>query len=318
MIMMLSSAGQRGDAARCRALGISAYLTKPIRQSDLLDAIIRVIGRGPVKAEEIEPLVTRHTLRESRPHLSILLVEDNEVNLKFAQRLLDRNGHTVFTATNGLQAVAALQESALGRFDLILMDVQMPEMDGLEAAGAIREWEKVIGSHVPILAMTAIAMHGDRERCLQAGMDGYVAKPIQVEELFSEIDRLVPFARKKTGESTGPLKTMQRLGAKVAGSPADEEAKFMAELAELFFQNCPESLAHIHEAVDQQDGNALERAAHKLKGSVSHFTTRGAFEIAQLLVEKGRQNNFSGAEEAIRDLEDEIENLRHKLLAHSS
>jgi CheY-like chemotaxis protein len=247
----------------------------------------------------------------------VLLVEDNEVNLKFAQRLLERNGHTVFTATNGRQAVTALQESALGRFDLVLMDVQMPEMDGLEATGAVREWEKVIGSRVPILAMTAIAMQGDRERCLQAGMDGYVAKPIQVEELFSEIDRLVPFTHENTSESTGPLKIKEGLDAVAAGSPADEEAKFMAELAELFFQSCPESLAHIHEAVTQQDGNALERSAHKLKGSVSHFTTRGAFEIAQLLVEKGRQNNFSGAEEAIRDLEDEIENLRHKLQAHS-
>ncbi len=312
-IMMLSSSGQRGDAARCRALGISAYLTKPIRQSDLLEAILMVLGKRTEKAE-LDLLVTRHTLRESRPHLHILLAEDDEVNRTFAQRLLERNGHTVVAVTNGRQALVALGESALGPFDLVLMDVQMPEMDGFEATAALREREKTIGSHMPVLAITAIAMRGDRERCLEAGMDGYVSKPIQVEDLFAEIDRLVPSTLIGPVPSDEPVTTKQKFERVAAGNLPDKDANLLQEMAELFFQNCPESLARIREAVAQQDGNALERAAHKLKGSVGHFTMRGAFELAHRLELMGREGNFSDAEETLRILEEEIEKLRRKLL----
>jgi PAS domain S-box-containing protein len=314
-IMMLSSSGQRGDADRCRALGISAYLTKPIRQSDLLDAIIMVLGKRPGKAE-MDLLVTRHTLRESRPRLNILLAEDNEINRTFAQRLLERNGHTVIAVTNGRQALAALKESALGRFDLVLMDVQMPEMDGLEATATIREREKTIGSRVPILALTAIAMHGDREKCLQAGMDGYVSKPIQVEDLFAEIDRLVPFTPQGSGQSGEAVRAEEKIEP-AAGNPRARDAQLLRDLAELFFRSCPESLARIREAVTHQDGSALERAAHKLKGSVSTFTTCGAFEVAHSLEAMGRENNFVDAEETLQTLKEEIEKLRPKLLLHS-
>ena len=184
-IMMLSSAGQRGDARRCRELGVAAYLTKPVRQGELLDAILTALGTRPIK-EALPVLVTRHSLRENSNHLRILLVEDNAVNQVLAVRLLEKRGHTVVVAGNGKEALAALEKQS---FDLVLMDVQMPEMDGFEATIAIREKEKTSGNHVPIIAMTAHAMVGDKERCLEAGMDDYISKPIRPEELNDFLKR---------------------------------------------------------------------------------------------------------------------------------
>ncbi len=186
-IMMLTSAGQHGDAARCRELGIGAYLVKPVAQPDLLDAILRVLAAHAQPVEKPR-LVTRHSLREERRRLRILLAEDNAVNQKLASRVLEKRGHTVVVAANGRQAVEALEKQG---FDLVMMDVQMPEMDGFEATAAIRARENGTGSHLPVIAMTAHAMAGDRERCLAAGMDGYVSKPIQPQELFEAIEGLV-------------------------------------------------------------------------------------------------------------------------------
>jgi signal transduction histidine kinase/CheY-like chemotaxis protein/ligand-binding sensor domain-containing protein len=185
-IMMLTSAGQRGDAARCRELGIAAYLVKPIAQSQLLDAILNVLGTK-AKPTRQAPLVTRHSLREGQRSLRVLLAEDNVVNQVLASRLLEKHGHTVVVASNGRKALDALEKE---NFDLVVMDVSMPEMDGFEAAAAIRAREGRTGSHIPIIAMTAHAMKGDRERCLAAGMDAYVSKPIQASELFQAIKAL--------------------------------------------------------------------------------------------------------------------------------
>ena len=189
-LLMLTSAGQQGDGARCRALGIAAYLMKPISQTELLEAILAVLGM-PSDGPDRLHVVTRHSLRESRRKLRILLAEDNKVNQLVAARLLEKRGHTVVIAGNGREALAALDEPGSGGFDLILMDVQMPDMDGFEATGIIRAREKSSGAHLPIIAMTAHAMKGDEERCLAAGMDGYVSKPIQVEQLFATIDSVL-------------------------------------------------------------------------------------------------------------------------------
>jgi CheY-like chemotaxis protein/nitrogen-specific signal transduction histidine kinase len=171
-IMMLTSAGHRGDAARCHELGVSAYLLKPIRQSELREAVARVLGareqRGAI------PLITRfslHDAREPAASLRVLLVEDNAV---------EKRGHSVVVAGNGLEALEALEKES---FDLVLMDVQMPVMDGFEATAAIRKKEGGSGIRVPIVALTAHAMKGDREKCLAGGMDRYLTKPIRPQEL---------------------------------------------------------------------------------------------------------------------------------------
>jgi len=183
VVMMLASAGQRGDAARFRKLGVAAYLTKPVSESELFEAIVTALAPKVEKAQ-LPVLITRHSLRESHRRLRILLAEDNVVNQKLAARLIEKRGHTVVVVGTGREALAALER---GSFDIILMDVQMPEMDGFEATAEIRKQEKTTGQHIPVIAMTAHAMRGDRERCLAAGMDSYVSKPIRPEELFREI-----------------------------------------------------------------------------------------------------------------------------------
>jgi len=186
-IMMLTSAGHPGDSARCRELGVAAYLLKPVRQSELREAIARAIRSDEHK--EATPLITRFSLQDasnSAKYLQVLVVEDNRVNQRLAVRLLEKRGHRVVLAENGLQALQALEKSD---FDLVLMDVQMPEMDGIAATQAIRKKEQLNGAHVPIVALTANAMKGDREKYLAAGMDGYLTKPIQFSELDDVLER---------------------------------------------------------------------------------------------------------------------------------
>jgi signal transduction histidine kinase/CheY-like chemotaxis protein len=184
-ILMLTSAGRQGDAARCRRLKVAEYLTKPVSQSQLVDAITSALGH---KSERTAPahLMARHSLPANPSRLQILLAEDNPVNQRVAVRLVQKIGHSVTVAATGCEVLAALEKQS---FDLILMDIQMPDMDGMEATAAIRERERG-GEHLPIIGLTACAMSGDRERCLAAGMDGYLTKPVSVQDLVSEIDRL--------------------------------------------------------------------------------------------------------------------------------
>ena len=188
-IMMLTSAGHRGDASRCQELGVSAYLLKPIRQSELREAVARVVGAR--HQDGAIPLITRFSLQDAREpgeSLKILLAEDNAVNQRLAVRLLEKRGHRVTVACNGLEALQALDKE---RFHLVLMDVQMPEMDGLEATAAIREKEKGAAFRQAVIALTAHAMKGDREKCLAAGMDGYLSKPIRPQELDAVLHQFV-------------------------------------------------------------------------------------------------------------------------------
>jgi CheY-like chemotaxis protein len=192
-LVMLTSASTRGDAERCRELGISAYLMKPVKQSYLLDTIMLAIGPAPERKDRI-PLITRYTIRKERPRFRILLAEDNIINQKVAVHILGKKGHKVTVANNGQEVLSILKKKT---FDLILMDVQMPEMDGFEATVTIRKKEKKTRSHIPIIAMTAHAMKGDRERCLDAGMDDYVAKPLKPEELMKTIERAMSKRKKE-------------------------------------------------------------------------------------------------------------------------
>jgi PAS domain S-box-containing protein len=187
-IVVLTSGGERGDAARCQALGVSAYLSKPFDRLELREVLLRVLAGDPGVPGK-GPLVTRHTIREQERSLSFLVAEDNAVNQRLIARLLEKRGHSVVLAQNGREALEALAQRT---FDIVLMDGQMPEMDGFEATKLIRQKEKGSGKHLPIIALTAHAMQGDKERCLACGMDGYVSKPIKLEELFSVVEKVVP------------------------------------------------------------------------------------------------------------------------------
>ena len=208
-IVMLTSAGQPGDAARCREVGVGGYLLKPIKGSELRATILLALG-GHSGERDRPALVTRHSLREARHTGRILLVEDNRVNQLVARRLLERRGHTVVVASNGQEALAILEEAEFAGFNCVLMDVQMPEMDGFECTAIIRGREQAIGSHVPIVAMTAHAMKGDAERCLAAGMDAYLSKPLQPDDFFEVIERHLGAS---TGDSTrqSPLTILESL-----------------------------------------------------------------------------------------------------------
>jgi two-component system sensor histidine kinase/response regulator len=191
-IMMLTSAGVRGDAAKCKSLGISAYLTKPIKQSELLNAIMYVMGDS-LRKKESAPLITKYVIKESRELFHILVAEDNAINQKMVENILKKQGHSVILAGNGDEALAEWKRE---QFDLILMDVQMPNTDGLEATRRIRAEEEKGGFYTPILALTAHAMKGDRERCLEAGMDDYISKPINPNELLEAIERVSKLTKK--------------------------------------------------------------------------------------------------------------------------
>jgi two-component system sensor histidine kinase/response regulator len=266
MIIMLTSGGQRGDADRCREVGISAYLTKPVRQQELRDAIVRVLGLRQ-EAGENQTLVTRHTLEAAHKHLRILLAEDNPINRELAVRTLSKRGHLVTVAENGKLAVEAFEKQA---FDIVLMDVQMPEMDGFEATAAIRQKEKSTGNHIPIIAMTAHAMKGDREKCLAAGMDAYISKPVHIEELLHVTEGLTrnrgPIDR---GAEPAPELAFADLDAALLRVEGDEA--LLADLARLFCEESPKMMAAIQYGIEHKNADALERAAHSLKGSLSMF-----------------------------------------------
>ncbi len=185
IVIMLTSVGERGHAKKCKDAGIAAYLVKPVNSQELFDALTMTLGKTDAPQDR-RPLLTRHSIRESRKRLSILLAEDNPINRKLAVKMLENMGHTVKTAFNGREAVEAFESQ---HFDLILMDIQMPDMDGIQATSIIREKEKLLGTKIPIIAMTAHALAGDRERFLAAGMDGYVSKPITAKELYEAVEK---------------------------------------------------------------------------------------------------------------------------------
>jgi two-component system, sensor histidine kinase and response regulator len=314
-IMMLSSSGQPGDAARCRDLGVAAYLTKPVKQSELRAAILNSLGATFRKEGKTEIPLRQHTLRENTRHPHILLAEDNVINQKLAMRLLEKEGHTVVVAGNGRQAVAAFESET---FDLILMDVQMPEMNGYEATAAIREKEKAAGGHIPIVAMTAHAMKGDRERCMEAGMDGYLSKPIKAQLLYTTVEQLAN--RVSVLEDAGAILLMAEDSAQheanqrsifeqatLEGLGGDEE--LFIEIANLFLDEHQEMLTIIKEAIRIGDGPALERAAHTLKGTAGNFSARGVVEISLELEKIGSSGVLDRSHEVYVRLEREMKGL---------
>jgi signal transduction histidine kinase/CheY-like chemotaxis protein/ligand-binding sensor domain-containing protein len=355
-IILLTSTGQQGDASRCRELRISAYLPKPIKQSELLQAVLTVLGESPSK-EPLGKVVTRHSLRETMGSLQVLLVEDNLVNQKLAVRLLEKQGHTVTVTENGREALAALERQD---FNLVLMDVQMPEMNGFEATAEIRQREgqsrvssapksersesqskgtspDLNSPGIPIIAMTAHAMKGDRERCLESGMDGYVSKPIQALELFDEIDRVirrmpkgrltldpqrVPSGRSDNSsrsttspmvKSSSTVESPAVIDRAAALERVEGDVELLRELIELFLGDSAKLLSEVRESVVHGDERALERAAHKLKGPLGTLGAQATFDLAQRLEEMGRDGNLINAKTALHSLEKEIERLTSTL-----
>ena len=318
-IIMLTSATQHGMAARCRQLGFSGYLTKPISQSDLLDAISAFVGHSQEAFEAMcadAELMTNPSRRRAR----ILVAEDNEVNQMLATRMLERRGYEVVIAGDGRQALATYEREA---FDLILMDVQMPEMNGLEATAIIRQREAGTGEHMPIIAMTARAMKGDREECLAAGMDAYVSKPVQFDELFAAMQNVMPDVEEKaeaaladatTGASDAPTTSeplildAPQLLANMGG-----DLEFLRSVAQVFFDNWPDYLTRIEQGIRQRNHEQVGEAAHALKGALGGLQANAAYETALQLERLARAGNLSDAGQWLARLESEVERLKRML-----
>ncbi len=295
LIMMLTSGDRPDDVARCRKLGVTAYLMKPVKQSELFDAIVTAVApttaaAPPETAAKIEPAARR---------LHILLAEDSLVNQKLAVGLLERRGHRVCVANNGREALAAIEREP---YDLVLMDVQMPELDGLDATRALREQEQARGTaHLPVIAMTAHAMTGDRERCLAAGMDSYISKPIRGNDLFATIDA--------TLQQCAPAQSA--VDWSVALETVGGDRSLLREIVDAFLQEAPQLLAQLQSAGEAGDGATLRQAAHTLKASLRYLGASQLADQAFVLETHGREGHV---EEALPVLSEFHESLRRILV----
>jgi two-component system, sensor histidine kinase and response regulator len=305
-VLMLTSGGQPGEANRCRQLGISAYLLKPVLKADLLAATLTALSQRKMEMNDNPALVTRHTLRESARKLRILVAEDNPVNQAVIIRVLQKMGHTPVLAQNGKEALAL---ASAEQFNIAFMDVQMPEMDGLAATGAIRESEKKSGAHLPIFAMTAHAMKGDRERCLAAGMDGYITKPVRfsdIEQTLASLARSPVMAAKLAEDkaSWNRAEALDRIGG-------DEE--LLRDLCHIFLEESPKLLQRLQQAVVAGDTDGVMRAAHSLKGETGYLGADGTSHAARQLEEMGQNKDLSRASDALAVLEREVASLHLEL-----
>jgi two-component system sensor histidine kinase/response regulator len=305
-IIMLTSAGHREDVQRCKELGISAYLWKPVAQAELFQAIQTTLGMYRVDSSEAS-VVTKQTLTAVKRRLSILLAEDNLVNQRLATRMLEKQGHSVVVASNGKQALQAMEQQ---QFDLVLMDVEMPEMSGFEVTAAIRERERGTGKHIPIVAVTAHAMKGDMEKCLEAGMDSYLTKPINSAELFEVIAKVSGKPR-----NSYELLAPQELNEPVLDKPAlmnqvGGDGKFVRQLADLFLTESQDQLSALEKFLEKRDADGIARCAHRLKGSLGSLhaakASKAAFDLEQL----ARTGDVERVSEGFDVLKKEVERVR--------
>jgi two-component system sensor histidine kinase/response regulator len=313
-LVLLTSFGQRGHGAEASRIGISAYLTKPVDEADLYDCLVEVLGEA--RTHRPPQLVTRHSLREARTPVvaRVLVAEDNEVNQKVAVRILEKLGYRVEVAENGREALEACARTS---YDVVLMDGQMPGMDGYEATRRIREREAG-GPRMPIIAMTASAMKGDREKCLEAGMDDYVSKPVTPEELQSVLRRWVagraaPAAPLGAPEppAAGDLLDEAIVQSLIA---VDDDGTLIDEVVATFFRIAPVRLAALRKAAK---GNAqqLERVAHSFLGSCGNLGCRRMAELCGRLEVLARSGATDGALEIVAALEQELVAVRPELEA---
>jgi CheY-like chemotaxis protein/HPt (histidine-containing phosphotransfer) domain-containing protein len=340
VILMLTHSSTRSQA-ELSELGVKCSITKPIRPSELFDSIMVALDITKYQPEA-DSKMPDQKLIDGRP-LHILVAEDTPFNQKFILRLLDRWGYQAVVVENGKKALEALNKND---FDIILMDVQMPEMDGLEAASEIRKSEKQTGGHIPIIAMTAHAMKDDRERCIEAGMDEYIPKPISSDMLFNAIQTLLP---ETIQESTvfesveDTLWSADKEDLKAIQTPVPEATQestvfesgedtslsldkedllyafdhdwgFFKEAVEMFVGDYPLMLDTIRESLKTKDATTLKQTAHALKGMTGNFKGQAAAKAALNLEEMGRIGDFSGIEQKFETLVNELDKLEKMLL----
>jgi PAS domain S-box-containing protein len=325
IILMLTSAGRASGAERCREIGVQASIMKPLKQSELLDTILSVVSTDPsaTKGRRVGRTRTEEeTLR--LPPLRVLLAEDNVVNQRLAVRILEKAGHTVLVAGNGRQALQALDRD---RFDIVLMDVQMPELGGMETTEMIRAREAAgHGGHIPIIALTAHAMKGDRERCLATGMDGYVSKPIRERELFAVMEQVMRAHAPEEGSAgTAQPERAQEEDAvaedfdrAVALERCGNDGQLLRELIDMFLSEIPGWMATLGQSLSEGNVDLARRMAHTIKGAVGTFAANPAWEAALRLEMIAKESNLAGAGPAWEEMQAVIERLKKALASFSA
>jgi two-component system, sensor histidine kinase and response regulator len=310
-IMMLSSLDREVTANQCRRLGIQSYLVKPVRQTELWKAIHQAMGRTgeepiPSKTKPRRDAMSPETVTDPSGR-RILLAEDNAINTKVATALLNKKGHRVTPAVTGAEALDLARRES---FDLILMDVQMPEMDGFEATRRIREMEAATGRRTPILAMTAHAMAGDREKCLGAGMDGYISKPMKPEELYRAIREALS---EKTGTEPAPA-TIVPLTISKALEAVDGDRDMLKSIARDCMEEFPGRMLEIDSEIQRRDPEQIARRVHSLKSNLGLLGAERAYRTANDIENMARESRLQGVPEAFTLLQDEIRNIQKLLL----
>lgn len=347
-IMMLSSGGVYGETTRNPELGISAFVTKPIKQSELLDTILTILdsarsdsNRSITEALKVIPKRVRS--------LHILLAEDNPVNHRLAMRILEKNGHSVVHAENGYEALKRLERE---NFDIILMDIQMPVMDGFRATAAIREIERLSGTRIPIVAMTAHAMKGDRERCLDAGMDSYISKPLQIDEFINVISGLAEnksadedrraaaldsakiAAPNRSKGNVNPVNTPGKPAVLITAGKKKQQSdrtadvwqestfdhdvlmknvegdrELLKEIIDLFHKGAAGQMEELRASIGKKDAEAVAVSSHALKGTLISVGAKSAYQHSLRLENMARSGNLDGSEAIYKDLELELKRL---------
>lgn len=325
-IMMLTSAGRPGDAERRQLLRISEHLLKPVKQSELFDGIVTALGVNQAEHEERVSVPAAETCVPVQG-LKVLLAEDNLVNQKLATGLLQKLGHDVTLASDGQQAVDLYKAQ---RFDVVLMDVQMPRLDGLEATAAIREHEQSVGFRTTIVAMTAHAMKGDRERCLQAGMDEYLSKPIRGRQLADKFAELclqpTVGSAEQSGEAASNRDALSNSDAKISDNVAsgpivdwdqalesvDGDRDLLKEVINAFLQECPGLVAQASSAIAGNDAKTLHRTGHTIKGALLSLGVPSVAELAKTLESIGAAGSTDKADEVMQQLTSQLHFVRQQ------
>jgi PAS domain S-box-containing protein len=305
-MILLTSAG--APAIKGRAANVfAAKLAKPVKQSDLLDAIVTAFAT-PASSRRQRSKETLRAAEQSSKALKVLVAEDNPTNQALVAALLKQKGHRVTIVGNGRLAA---DRAVLETFDVILMDVQMPEMSGLEATGLIRDHERTAGGHVPIVALTARAMAGDREQCLAAGMDAYVAKPLRAEDLFSAIDSVVMQRAESSAATAAVMSDKVDRDGLLEGFGG--RADLLKHVVEVFLEDAPATLARVKQAIAAGNSAEVASGAHSLKGSVGLFAQGQAFEGARRLEQVGKSGDLSQAEAVRAEVEESVSRLTIEL-----
>jgi PAS domain S-box-containing protein len=341
-IIMLTSATRVGDVQDRERLKIASCIMKPVTQSELLDSIIDVMGLSTTDAAARQQPPTTPPVAVLKKKLNVLLAEDNKVNQKLAVSILEKQGHHVDVADNGKEAVMMV---ANGTYDLVLMDVQMPIMDGLDATRTIRANEQTTGGHQLIVAMTAHAMEGDRELCIESGMDDYLSKPIRIHDFAAKLKTLiepeetppsrvqtadVPVCASETLEPEGPVIELERnepesdnvegaertaghVDWELAAKATANDADLLRDLIGIFLNELPDLLQRLGAGVAAGDADSVKKVAHKVKGSVLFLNTKTPLEYASKIEQMGADNNLAGSEEVFAALKQDFDDLADEL-----